>query len=126
MRRVGETVRCEGAPLGVGGRDRRWGRAAARQPVPRGPRPEGSESEEGTPEDAARGGETDGAAELEPEPEPEPQPQPEPQPLRQDDAGGEEEATRFQDFDDFTHSTKCFNNLEVTAWRAGAARLGPA
>ena len=54
MRRVGETVRCEGAPLGVGGRDRRWGRAAARQPVPRGPRPEGSESEEGTPEDAAR------------------------------------------------------------------------
>ena len=100
MRRVGETVRCEGAPLGVGGRDRRWGRAAARQPVPRGPRPEGSESEEGTPEDAARGGETDGAAELEPEPEPEPQPQPEPQPLRQDDAGGEEEATRFQDFDD--------------------------
>ena len=53
MRRVGETVRCEGAPLGVGGRDRRWGRAAARQPVPRGPRPEGSESEEGTPEDAA-------------------------------------------------------------------------
>ena len=92
MRRVGETVRCEGAPLGVGGRDRRWGRAAARQPVPRGPRPEGSESEEGTPEDAARRGETDGAAELEP--------QPEPQPLRQDDAGGEEEATHFQDFDD--------------------------
>ena len=35
-----------------------------------------------------------------PEAEPEPQPQPEPQPLRQDDAGGEEEATRFQDFDD--------------------------
>mgnify|MGYP001392946222 CR=1 FL=1 len=77
MRRVGETVRCEGAPLGVGGRDRRWGRAAARQPVPRGPRPEGSESEEGTPEDAARGGETDGAAELEPEPEPQPEPEPE-------------------------------------------------
>ena len=75
MRRVGETVRCEGAPLGVGGRDRRWGRAAARQPVPRGPRPEGSESEEGTPEDAARRGETDGAAELEPQPEPQPQPQ---------------------------------------------------
>ena len=74
MRRVGETVRCEGAPLGVGGRDRRWGRAAARQPVPRGPRPEGSESEEGTPEDAARRGETDGAAELEPQPEPQPQP----------------------------------------------------
>ena len=93
MRRVGETVRCEGAPLGVGGRDRRWGRAAARQPVPRGPRPEGSESEEGTPEDAARRGETDGAAELEPEPEPLRQP-------RQDDASGEEEATRFQDFDD--------------------------
>ena len=59
----------------MGGRDRRWGRAAARQPVPRGPRPEGSESEEGTPEDAARRGETDGAAELELEPEPQPQPQ---------------------------------------------------
>ena len=88
MRRVGETVRCEGAPLGVGGRDRRWGRAAARQPVPRGPRPEGSESEEGTLEDAARGGETDGAAELEPEPEPEPQPQPQPQPLRQEQLAG--------------------------------------
>ena len=38
--------------------------------------------------------------EPEPEPELEPQPQPEPQPLRQDDASGEEEATRFQDFDD--------------------------
>ena len=80
MRRVGETVRCEGAPLGVGGRDRRWGRAAARQPVPRGPRPEGSESEEGTPEDATRHGETDGVAELEPQPEPQPQPKPQ-QPL---------------------------------------------
>ena len=44
--------------------------------MPRGPRPEGSESEEGTPEDAARRGETDGAAELEPQPEPQPQPQP--------------------------------------------------
>ena len=108
MRRVGETVRCEGAPLGVGGRDRRWGRAAARQPVPRGPRPEGSESEEGTPEDAARRGETDGAAELEPEPEP----QPEPQPLRQDDAGGEEEATRFQDF----VSERCVSHAASAPW----------
>ena len=108
MRRVGETVRCEGAPLGVGGRDRRWGRAAARQPVPRGPRPEGSESEEGTPEDAARRGETDGAAELEPEPEPEPAPQP----LLQDDACGEEEATRFQDF----VSERCVSHAASAPW----------
>ena len=98
--------------MGVGGRDRRWGRAAARQPVPRGPRPEGSESEEGTPEDAARRGETDGAAELEPEPEPEPEPQPQPQPLRQDDAGGEEEATRFQDF----VSERCVSHAASAPW----------
>ena len=78
--------------------------------MPRGPRPEGSESEEGTPEDAARRGETDGAAELEPEPEPEPQPQP--QPLRQDDAGGEEEATRFQDF----VSERCVSHAASAPW----------
>ena len=94
--------------MGVGGRDRRWGRAAARQPVPRGPRPEGSESEEGTPEDAARGGETDGAAELEPEPEPEL----EPEPLLQDDAGGEEEATRFHDF----VSERCVSHAASAPW----------
>ena len=50
--------------------------------------------------------------EPEPEPEPEPQPQPEPQPLRQDDAGGEEEATRFQDF----VSERCVSHAASAPW----------
>ena len=50
--------------------------------------------------DELRAGVMEQKPEQKPQPEPEPQPQPEPQPLRQDDAGGEEEATRFQDFDD--------------------------